>query len=212
MAFLFYLKFDNSQLHLPLEFECMELLEAIKNRRSIYPAIYTGDPVAPQVVEDMLESANWAPTHRLTEPWRFTVFAGDGIEKLATFQSELYKKISTQEGSFDEAKYEKLANKPLLCSHIIAIGMKRDPKRSVPEIEEVCSVACAVQNMLLVASEANVGCYWGTGGVTYYDEAKAFFELDAEDKLLGFLYLGMPKKWPVGKRLPMESKVRYVKS
>ena len=52
----------------------------------------------------MLENANWAPTHRLTEPWRFVVFKGEGLKTLAKFQSELYRELSTMAGKYDEAK------------------------------------------------------------------------------------------------------------
>lgn len=185
--------------------------EFIRNRRSIYPAMYTGEKVPANIVKEMLENANWAPTHRLTEPWRFVVFSGEGIKSLANFQSDLYQKKSMESGTFDESKFEKLKNKPLLCSHIIGIGMARDPKESVPEMEEIAAVSCAVQNMLLTASAYGVGCYWGTGGVTFYEEAKPFFGLKPEDKFLGFLYLGMPKKWPEGRRKPIADKVKYVK-
>ena len=183
----------------------------IQNRRSIYQSIYSGEPVPEEVIEAMLENANWAPTHRLTEPWRFTVFTGEGVKKLADFQSELYRKVAQEKGDFDQKKFEKLRDKPLLCSHIIAIGMKRDPKESVPEIEEVAAVSCAVQNMLLTASEAGAGCYWGSGGVTYFEDAKSFFGLGPKDKLMGFLYLGMPTKWPNGNRKPIADKVKYVR-
>ncbi len=184
--------------------------EIIQHRRSIYPAIYTGEIVPHEVIQKMLENANWAPTHRLTEPWRFTVFSGNGLLKLSDFQSGLYKKVSSEKGTFDQQQFEKLKDKPLLCSHIIAIGMKRDLKESVPEIEEIAAVSCAVQNMLLTASEAGVGCYWGSGGVTYYEEAKPFFNLEKNDKLLGFLFLGIPKKWPEGKRKPIGDKVNFI--
>ncbi len=188
-----------------------EVDHLIRNRRSIYPNMYSGEEVSDEVIKSMLENANWAPTHRLTEPWRFVVFKGEGIKKLATFQSELYKKLTTEDGTFDKSKYEKLAQRPLLCSHIIAIGLKRDPKKSVPEVEEIASVAAAVQNMYLTATSNGVGCYWGSGGVTYKEEAKGFFNLGSEDKLLGFLYIGMPKgKWPQGRRKPIEEKVTWV--
>ncbi len=186
--------------------------EYIKHRRSIYPAVFTGEKVPDHVVAEMLENANWAPTHRITEPWRFVVFQEEGIRKLAEFQSDLYRKVSSEQGNFDETKFAKLKNKPLLCSHIIAIGMARDPKESVPEMEEVAAVSCAVQNMLLTAAANGVGCYWGTGGVTFYEEAKPFFGLGESDKLMGFLYLGMPKVWPEGRRSPITNKVTYVKS
>lgn len=188
--------------------------ELIRKRRSIYPPLYSGEKVEEAVIEQMLENANWAPTHALTEPWRFTVFSGEGLKKLADFQSELYKKLSTANGSFDEKKYQKLQDKPLLCSHIIGIGMKRDPKKKIPEVEEIEATACAVQNMYLTAAAYGVGCYWGTGGITYKDEAKAFFGLGEEDKFLGFLFVGTPKegKWPEGKRRPVAEKVEWVKA
>ncbi|WKN46150.1 nitroreductase family protein [Tunicatimonas pelagia] len=187
--------------------------ELIQNRRSLYPAVFNKETIDDTVIQAILENANWAPTHRLTQPWRFTVFSGGGLQKLANFQADLYKKVTEVQGSFDQKKYEKLQKKPLLCSHIIAIGMKRDPKARVPEIEEVMATACAVQNMYLTASAYEVGGYWGTGGVTYYEEAKSFFGLEAEDKLLGFFYLGMPKtdKWPEGRRDAISEKVSWVR-
>lgn len=193
-------------------FNTQEINRLISSRRSVYPTMYTGEVIDDNIINQILENANWAPTHRITEPWRFTVFTGEGLHKLAEFQSNLYKKIASAGDAFDENKFEKLQNKPLLSSHIISIGMKRDVKECVPEIEEIASVACAVQNMYLTATAYGVGCYWGSGGVTYYEEAKPFFGLNKSDKLLGFLYLGIPKsKWPEGKRNPVEDKVKWVR-
>ena len=184
----------------------------MQNRRSIYPTMYSGEPVPDMVIRQMLENANWAPTHKLTEPWRFVVFKGDGIRKLATFQAGLYKKTAVEAGNFQEEKYEKLLKKPLLCSHIIAIGMERHEMAKIPAVEEVCAVAAAVQNMWLTASAFKVGCYWSTGGVTFNEKAKPFFGLSKADQLLGFLYMGMPKegKWPQGRRKPVADKVKWV--
>ena len=181
----------------------------IRNRRSIFPNMYTGERVDDEVIKQMLENANWAPTHKLTNPWRFSVFTGGGLKKLAVFQSELYKNISTKAGNFLESKFEMLKTKPLLASHIISIGMKRDPKERLPEIEEVEAVACAVQNMSLTASAYGIGCYWGSGGITYVENAKEFFDLGAKNKLLGFLYVGVPKKIPEGRRESIEDKVKW---
>ncbi len=184
-----------------------EVSQLIRNRRSIYPKLYSGEPVPDEIVEEMLENANWAPTHRLTEPWRFVVHNGEGIKRLATWQSELYKEVATAKGNFEQDKYDKLANKPMMASHIIAIGMVRDPKESLPEIEEVEAVAAAVQNMYLTATAHGVGCYWGSGGVTYMEEAAEHFGFD---KLLGFMYCGMPRiDWPTSRRKPIADKVKW---
>lgn len=183
----------------------------IQSRRSIYTNLFTGQRVDDAIVEQILENANWAPTHALTEPWRFNVFTQNGLQKLANFQAELYRQKASTEDQFLEATYKKLQEKPLQCSHIISIGMARDPKEKVPEIEEVEAVACAVQNMMLTATAYKIGCYWGSGGITYYPEAKDFFGLAPKDKLLGFLYIGIPTKWPAGKRRPVEDKVEWVR-
>jgi len=182
----------------------------IRNRRSIYPVMYSGERIKEEIIMEMLENANWAPTHKLTEPWRFRVYSGKGIYELAEFQSELYRKVATEQGDFNEEKYQKLGSKPLLCSHIISIGMKRN--EIIPEMEEMCAVACAVQNMWLTAAAYKIGCYWGTGSVTYFEEAKSFFGLEEKDKLMGFLYLGIPGgKWPEGRRRPINEKISWIK-
>ena len=190
-----------------------ELLnEVIESRRSVFQQEYSGEPVNDAIVVQMLKNANWAPTHKLTEPWRFVVFTGDGLSKLANFQAELYKRVTMGDGTFKEERYQNLLTKPKLSSHIIAVGMKRDPKKSVPEIEEVGAVFCGIQNMYLTATAYGIGAYLSTGGITYFEEAKPFFGLNAEDKLLGFFHIGIPKKdLNKGRRKPVEEKIEWVR-
>ena len=89
--------------------------------------------------------------------------------------------------------------------------MRRDEKKSVPEVEEIGAVFCAVENMYLTATAYGVGAYLSTGGITYFEEAKELFGLQKEDKLLGFFHVGMPTGIPPeGKRKPLEEKVMWV--
>lgn len=191
--------------------EAVNLL--IKSRRSVFPKDYQqNEKVDDNIISQLLENANWAPTHKLTEPWRFVVFTNEGLVKLAEFQAACYKSVTEKDGSFREERYQNLKTKPMQSSHIIAIGMKRDPEKRVPEIEEIGAVFCAIQNMYLTATAYGIGCYLSTGGVTYFEEAKEFFGWEKEDKLIGFLNIGMPKsKSASGKRKPMEDKVRWIK-
>lgn len=195
-----------------MKFTIDEFNQLIRSRRSIYPKDYTGEKVDDSIVHQMLENANWAPTHKLTEPWRFVVFSGEGRKKLADFQSECYKQVAIAKGSFDEKKYEGLKAKPLEASHVIAIGMKRDEKKSLPEWEEMASVFCAVENMYLTATAYGIGCYLSTGGITNFEEAKEFFGLGKDDKLLGFMFIGMPKGNVIeGRRKSIQKKVKWIK-
>jgi nitroreductase len=195
-------------------FNLEEVNKIIRNRRSMFVAQFKeNDPVEDHIIQELLENANWAPTHKLTEPWRFKVFTGKGLQKLADFQSDLYQKRSEETGNFIEATYQKLKENPLKASHIISIGMKRDLKANLPEMEEVAAVAMAVQNMYLTASARGLAAYWGTGGPTFWPEAKPFFGLGEEDKLMGFFYVAKPSmnKWPQGRRGPIAEKVEWVR-
>ncbi|WP_262920596.1 nitroreductase family protein [Hymenobacter sp. 5516J-16] len=121
---------------------------------------------------------------------------------------ELYR--TTAGPNLQESKLEKLTNNPLLSSHVIAIGLKRNPE--VPEVEEVAAVACAVQNLHLSAVAHGLAGFWSSGGVTYQPEAKPFFDLGPQDQLLGFFYLGYPKPGAVAHstRRPLHEKVTWV--
>lgn len=194
-----------------MNFNQEELNQLIRSRRSVFQKDYSGEAVPDRVINQMLENANWAPTHKLTEPWRFVVFAGDGRKSLAKFQSECYKQVTSANGTFQEDRYRGLQAKPLESSHIIAVGMRRDSASRLPEWEELGAVFCAVQNMYLTATAYGVGCYLSTGGITTFEEAKPFFDLGAEDKLCGFIHVGMLKgAWPESRRRPIADKVSWV--
>jgi len=188
------------------------LNEIIRNRRSIFPQQFTGERIDDGIINQLLENANWAPTHKITEPWRFCVFTENGLKKLADFQSKYYQENTLTE-DFLQNQFDKLANKPLECSHIISIGVSLENRNSLPEIEEIEAVACAVQNILLSAEAYDLGAYWGSGSVTYKKEVNPFFGLEKNDLLVGFVFLGIPKQniAQQGKRTPIADKVRWVR-
>jgi nitroreductase len=192
-------KFDINQINL-----------LIHTRRSVYTNQFISGKVIPEeIIRQLLENANWAPTHKNTEPWRFVIFSGDGLKRLAEFQAALYKKNSGQR--YKEEKFEKLLKTPSECSHVIALCMKRSLDVNIPEIEEIAAVACAVQNLYLSTCAYGLGGYWSTGGVTYDEEAKPFFNLGEMDKLMGFFYLGFVRlPSPKGLRRPIEDKIVWV--
>jgi nitroreductase len=172
-----------------MNFNADQLNQLIRNRRSTFPKQYAeGKKVDDAIVEQVLENATWAPSHGNIQPWKFVVFTGEGLKKLAHFQSELYKE--TTPDNFKETTYNNLKETPLKASHVIAICMKRDPNKKFPEVEEVSAVACAVQNMYLTITAYGLGGYWTTSGITYREKAKEFFGLGDDDKLMGFFYIG----------------------
>jgi nitroreductase len=197
-----------------MNFNAEEVTKIIRGRRSLFLAQFKeNDPVEDALIEEMLENANWAPTHKLTQPWAFTVYTGSGLQKFADLQASLYKERAEKAGNFIEATYQRFLESPLKASHIIAIKLKRDMKANLPIMEEIAAVAMAVQNMYLTASAHGLAAYWGTGGPTFWPEARPHFGLEGEDMLMGFFYVGKPsiENWPAGRRTPIQDKVEWVR-
>jgi nitroreductase len=161
----------------------------IKSRRSTKPRLFNGKKIDDEIIWQILENANWAPNHGLTQPWRYQVFTDAGLIKLAEFQAGLYQKNTAPE-KFKLEKYERMQRNILLSSHVIVICMTRQKSETIPEIEEIEAVACSVQNMALTAAAYEICSFWGSGGVTYTPELKEFLGLGAKDRCLGYLYLG----------------------
>ena len=169
----------------------MTVLDTIKTRRTIKPEEFNGKKIADNLINELLEAANWAPTHGYTEPWRFIVFSDP--KKFGKIHADLFKQETPTE-QFLQKKYDAILHKPDLASHIIVAVMKRGSNQNIPEIEELAATACAIQNILLLATENKIAAYWGSGGMTYHPSLKAHFGFSEEDKVLGFLYLGYSDK------------------
>lgn len=190
-----------------------QIPEIILERKSVYPAQMDPDQkIDKDVILKLLTAANYAPSHKRTEPWRFVIFAD---EKVRTFYEQLLKIQSSRTDDIKEIalKKKKWENKAKQVSHVIAIYMKRDEKHKVPQCEEEWAVACAVQNILLSAEVFGVCGYWGTGELAYTVEMKKFLNLSEEDQCMGFLQLGImkeginfPDKKPLG---TIEEKIEW---
>lgn len=185
-----------------------DLVQLIKNRRSVYPRQYNGQKIPDETIAEMLETANWAPTHKYTEPWRFKIFRGNALEKLIDFQKQLYIE-NTPPQEVIEAKLKTFTDLPAQTSHIIAIVLQRNPV--VPEMEEIASVAMAVQNLWLTVCAYGYGGYWSTGNGTFNPKMHQWLGLDETQQLLGFFFIGIPAELSQnGKRRPMNEKIEWM--
>ncbi len=186
------------------------IAETIKERRSIKPMSMNGKKIDDEVIKQLLSLADWAPTHAMTEPWRFVVYAGEAVQKAAQEQAELYKQ-NTPEERFKEATYEKIRTNCDTVSHNIVVYMKRGSNPNIPALEEICATAAAVENLLLGASAAGISALWSTGGVTFSPAFKQYLNLGEEDQVIGQLYLGYSDSVKEGSRkIPLEEKTTWV--
>lgn len=179
----------------------------IKRRRSIFPISYTNQEIPVEVIRQILESANYAPTHKLTEPWRFVVFRNKGKWKLGEQLARLYKE-NTPAASFLQKKYDSITEKVRQSSCVIAINAQLNPDK-LPAWEEIAALACAVQNMALTAEALNVGAYWSSPEMISY--LGDFLQLGENEKCFGLFYMGYHnEEVRPAKRTPIENKVRWV--
>ncbi len=182
------------------------ILKTIKERRSVFPAQYTSDKVTKEQINQLLEAANWAPSHRKTEPWRFYVITDDKLSELGDFLAKAYKESAE---AFSEFKLEKIKSKPAQASHVIVICMHRDEKERVPEWEEIAATAMAVQNMWLMTTELGLGGYWSSPSLI--EQMPKFLPMTKEEKCLGFFYVGnFEGETPKGDRQPIDDKVTWL--
>ena len=182
------------------------IFDVIRQRRSVFPAQYNDQPIDRATIERLLEAANWAPTHKKTEPWRFKVLMGKKKEELGLFLSQKYQEVDPRP---KQIKIRKLQENAQRSAAVIAICMQRDPLESLPEWEEIAATAMAVQNMWLCCTELGIGCYWSSPGlITHMGE---FFEMNEGERCLGFLYMGhYDEPQPERTRGLLEEKVHWM--
>ena len=184
------------------------LQDIIVNRRAIFPNQFSDEKVQEAEVLRVLELANWAPSHKKTEPWRFKVITGNSLINFANYMQTLYKE-TTPADKFSPLKFKKTKGKILKSSYIIAICMKRDPNESVPEWEELAAVSCAVQNLWLGVQAKGLAGYWSSPKSII--ENSKFLQLQDGESCLGLFYLGKSQNLiEKSERGPLKDKLTWM--
>jgi len=187
-----------------MKYNLSEITDVIRDRRTIYPELFSDRKVHIEQIELLLNNAIWAPTHGNTQPWRFKVMTDGALQNLSDFLVKTYKEL-TPEDKQSEMKLSKMTNRPLLSSAVIAICMQRQETEKISEQDEILAVACAVQNMHLTCTAYGLGGFWSSPGLINSPQAKEYFNLGDKDKCLGLFYLGYPAgEWLKGQRKPIE--------
>jgi nitroreductase len=187
----------------------METFDAIRSRRSIKPDKMKPDPVDRAALERIFEAARWAPTHGMTEPWRFIVFEGDARKQLANAVIETMAKDGEVIAEND-ARREKAIKNFTTPPIVVAIVCQASTNPKIVEHEEVISTAIAAHNMMLAAREMGVATYWTSGDKAFHPRMAKFLGIAPPAKCLGFMYVGWPAiSWPDGTRTPITDKVTW---
>ena len=162
------------------------MLTLIKERRSHFLREFNGKKAPDSIIQEMLEASIWAPSHRLTLPFRYEVFRPNQLEYLSTAIESSYRKKGVD---LDPLKIEKIQSFPKKLSHAIAIIFK--PSGKVPEWEEYASLGAAVQNMYLqLSTHTEFGGYWTTGNEINSAIMREFLQLEESEVHCGYFFIG----------------------
>ena len=133
------------------------------------------------------ESALRAPDHAGLKPSYFIEVTGEGLKKLSKVFEEF---VLNSKDKSKISRLEKYKNAPFRAPMVIIIicDLKQHPK--VPEIEQIMSTAAATQNMLLALNSLDYSAIWRTGIFALEEDIIKYFNLEKNQKILGYLYIG----------------------
>lgn len=156
-------------------------------------------PIAPELLSKLLQAAHHAPSVGLMQPWRFIRITSTSQrqkiyelvqqERVRTAQALGEYENTTRMAEFMRLKVEGI----LECGELLVVALcdKREKhifgRRTMPEMD-MASVACAIQNLWLVARAEGLGMGW----VSMFDPLALgnLLNLPAGAKTIAILCLG----------------------
>ena len=151
----------------------MDVETAIRTRRT--HKAFAPEPLSRELLDQLLELANWAPNHNLTVPWRFRVVGPASLRRL--------KQAAGPEGA------AKLDRAPTLV--VVSSVLSGDP---VQDEEDLHATAVASYIVLLAAHARGLAGYWRSPGLLHGKEGRAAVGLPAGERFVGLLHLGHPRQ------------------
>ena len=163
-----------------------EINQLFEERRSHFVKEFNGAIAPIELIEQLIQNANWAPSHKLTLPWRFVVFGHNQLPNLVNATKQSMLEMNPETADEKLTKVSKVEEK---VSHAIAIILC--PSNQVPLWEEHASIGAAIQNMYLTLNAwDHFGGYWTTGMATNSALVREFLKLQSHEQHLGYFIIG----------------------
>ena len=168
----------------------MNLIDLAAQRRT--HKAFGPEPVPRETLLEILSAAQFAPTHHMTEPWRFRVLGPDALAALKDIAGE--------------KEAAKLDRAPTLV--VATAALTGD---LVQDEEDICATAAAIELVLLAATERDVATYWRTPQVLRTPVGRAAVGIPAGERFLGLLHFGTAEREPAAReRRPVEAYVAFL--
>ncbi len=162
--------------------------DCIRSRRTVKS--YTGEAVPRALLERWLELASWAPSHRMTQPWRFAVLDQAAMVRLGTFLRGEPAIAAVPDPAKGAAKIAKLLDRLPTLGAMIQVTWVRDADATI-DLEEHAAASAAVQNLLLAAHADGWAGFWSTTAALGHPATLHWCGLDPDTQgFLGSVWLG----------------------
>jgi nitroreductase len=163
------------------------MIQQIQERRSHFLKEFNGKKAPNTLIETLIHASIWAPSHKLTLPFRFVVISPDKLQELTSHIIVSYRENNLE--SLNLQKIEKMESYPEKLSHAIAIILK--PSHKIPLWEEYATLGAAIQNMyLMIQEEPHFGAYWTTGNETNSEKMRSLLRVSPEEIHCGYFFIG----------------------
>ena len=187
---------------------------------SVYEAIFgrrmakefTDTVVSRGTIERLLDTAIWAPNHRLTNPWRFFVLEkGSRIrEQVAEIAWQTaYDGVANPNPEQKKASADASKNRVLNAPAMMYAYSVPGPNEETTQ-ENYASVCCAVHNMALASVAEGLVMDWSTGGISKLPGLAGLLGADEDWAMVGVLFIGEPIHVPTSRREAAPSIVSWL--
>ncbi len=163
----------------------MDAIELLLTRQSC-PRLSAPGPSAEQL-ETILSAAMRVPDHANLSPWEFIIAEDDGLSRLG----QVYVDAAKGAGASEEL-IAKAAKMPLRAPTVITVVAKYQQHPKVPLLEQQLAAGCATMAMQQAAFAQGLGAIWRTGDFAFNPDVHKALDLDSQDQIVGFLYIGTP--------------------
>lgn len=160
-------------------------LDLLMSRQSHWPLVAPAPDAAD--IDLVIDAALRAPDHGQLRPWRFVLIQGDARQALGDVFVEAAR--ARDPG----ADAERFRTKAMAAPLVIALGVHLQPGHKVPESEQLLSGGAAAMNMLNALHILGYGGFWASGANSHDTRVREALGFGANDRLVGFLYVGTPK-------------------
>ncbi len=180
----------------------MALIDLIRARRSIRR--YLDRPVAPELIDQLLEAATWAPSAHNRQPWRFAVVATEAVKaQLADRMGDRLRLDRLRDGDpIDQIERDvsrsrqRITTAPVViiaCLSMLDLDHYPDERRNALErAMAMQSVAAAIQNLLLVAHDLGLGACWMCAPLFCPDVVREVLHLPDDWEAQALITIGYP--------------------